>query len=257
MAQAISSCYALNAFKDFTDQINLKYTKSKLKLGKFNILYININSILNKLDDLEIIIEQVLRENSGNLIHIIALTEVRIHEHVTQYFNMSNYVSFYCTRHDGYGGCALFVHESISCALTEKKSCNNIEILTIRLIEMSISVSVIYKQPTVRNDVFIEFLSHQLENRKDMIVVGDMNINLLEDSISVKKYVDSLIANNCVVLNDIQLSSATRSAARTINGTTSHSNTIIDHFFTDCLNFSYEVSQFDNPISDHKVLIII
>ena len=102
---------------------------------------------------------------------------------------------------------------------------------------MSIFISVIYKQPTVRNDVFIDFVNHHLENKKNMIVVGDMNINLLENSEIVKKYVDSLIANNCVVLNDIQLSSATRSATRTTNGVTSHSNTIIDHFITDCLNF--------------------
>lgn len=250
-----NTSYASNAFKYYTENIDLKYTKNKLALSKFNILYLNINSILNKLDELEIEIENVLR-NSGNLIHVIALTEIRIHDHMTQYFNIPGYTAFFCTRADGYGGCGVFVHDSICCSLVSKQSTQNIEILTLNLIEMSLLLSIVYKQPTVKDEIFLREFDALIYNKKNMIIIGDMNLNLLENTPTVKKYTDSLIANGFVLLNQLDISSATRSAARTRNGETFHSNTIIDHFITDCISYSYELSLTDTPISDHRVLML-
>lgn len=257
LANTSDSPYAVNALKRLTiHNINLKYTLNKLNLGKFNILYFNINSILNKLDDLEIEIERILHDNNGNHIHIIALTEIRLHEHLTKYFNFRNYKSYFVTRHDGYGGCAIFVHDCVSSALNEKKSANNVEILAVNLIGMNLTVAVVYKQPVVNNDIFIGQLESFIENKKNLIVVCDMNLNLLDDSPSIKRYTDTLIANGFAILNHIHHSFATRSATRMSNGYISSSNTVIDHIITDCFNHSFELSQIDTSISDHNTLML-
>lgn len=101
----------------------------------------NINSIRNKLEDLEYLIDQILNTN-GKIIHFIAQTETKINESDVPYYNMNNYTVFHCTRSDGYGGCALFVR---TCSLIEKKI----------KIEPSLNITVVYEQPVVNGDTFI------------------------------------------------------------------------------------------------------
>lgn len=77
--------------------------------------------MLHKLDDLEALIIQINLQNKNKIVHIIALTEVRLHEQQTPFFNLEQYNSHFCTRHDGYGGCALLMHESLSSNIINKK----------------------------------------------------------------------------------------------------------------------------------------
>lgn len=146
----------------------------QLKLGKFNILYININSIRNKLDELELNIHDI-QNSYEKIIHFIALTETRIFEADVPYFNLHSYVSFHCTRRYGYGGCALFVYESLTCYLVEKKSVSYIELLTVNIIELSLNITVVYKQPTVNDVTLIDTLSSHTGKKGKEIVVGDFN----------------------------------------------------------------------------------
>lgn len=113
--------YTQKTIKDLHELIDLKHNLNKLILGNFNLLYLNINSLLNKLDDLELEIYNLTKNNKNKIIHAIALTEIRIHEHITQFFNIPHYTPFFCTRPDDHVGCALFVHESLTCNLIEKK----------------------------------------------------------------------------------------------------------------------------------------
>ena len=55
----------------------------------------------------------------------------------------------------------------------------------------------------VRCFFFIETLEQIIEKKNNLMVVGDMNLNLLDNSLSVKKYTDLLIPNGFVILNDI------------------------------------------------------
>lgn len=216
-----TECYAAKMLNDIQKELNLCQIEHKLVLGKFNILYININSLQNKLDELEIKLQNFSKNNKDKLIHIIALTEVRIHDDATQFFSIPHYNSFYQTRADGHGGCALFVHESISCSLVEKKSTQNIEILTVSIIELGVSVTVVYKQPAVTVAVFVDIFMKYLENKKNLIIIGDFNINLLKDLNTTKRFIDALVANGLFVLNRINESAATRI---TFNSKSNHRN---------------------------------
>lgn len=44
------------------------------------------------------------------------------------------------------------------------------------------------------------------------IIIGDMNINVLIDSAGTKKYIDTIVSNGYILLNDIDTCSATRVA---------------------------------------------
>lgn len=236
-------------------QINIKYNCNKHKLGKYNLLHLNINSLRNKLDELEFNIEQ-LQNAHGKIIHLIALAETRININDAPYYNLHNYISFHCTRDDGYGGCALFVHNSLTCNLTQKKSESNIELLTVNVIELALNITVVYKQPQVNGEFFIQTLNSFIENKGKMIVVGDTNINLLGGAGLVNRYIDSLLSIGYTILNRVDEKFATRVAHRTYNQQNTITKTIIDHAIANCLDFSYVFSIVDSPISDHKELLI-
>lgn len=237
------------------NRIKLKHINNKTVLGKFNILYLNINSIVSKLDELEIHLSNIIKD-SNKTIHCVALTEMRIHEQQLAFFNIPSYTAFVSTRSDGYGGCALYVHDTINAHLIEKKSFNNIDLITVNLIELGASIIVVYKQPAVDNEFFINFMASYIENKQKFIAVGDMNLNLLNDSTLNKKYIDAIITNGGAFLNKVSSTYATRIATRNHGDRVTTSNSIIDHIFTDCIRFAYKLSYCDTTLSDHRELLL-
>lgn len=94
---------------DNTSSINIIQKVNWTKYDQFNLLYLNINSIRNKLYDLE----DIAHRNSSKIIHFIALSETRILDNEIVFFNLPNYNAYYSNREDGHGGAALFVHNSL------------------------------------------------------------------------------------------------------------------------------------------------
>lgn len=250
-----NTSYTYNEISKQQQKLNIKHTNLKHILGKFNLMYLNVNSVRNKLNDLELELFN-LTKNKRQVIHFIALTETRINDYETPYINIQNYNSYHCTRIDGNGGCALFVHDSLSSNLSFKLSESNIELLAVHIFDIGINVMVIYKQPPVKGDIFIEALHSRIENNAKMIIIGDANLNLLNDNNTNKKYIDMLSVNGFSVLNKIDSRHATRVATRTHRHSLISSKTIIDHFLSDCTNFNFTLSQTDSPLSDHKQLIL-
>lgn len=74
------------------NHFSIEYFNGKLVSNKkFNILYLNINSLLNKLNDIELLLDGCERE--GILVHFLALTEVRLDDDSSEYFGIQNYKS--------------------------------------------------------------------------------------------------------------------------------------------------------------------
>lgn len=65
MSNNTNTCYAHTALKNIHSQLNLKHFNHKLVFGKFNILYLNINSLLNKLDELEFRLYELNNKNTN------------------------------------------------------------------------------------------------------------------------------------------------------------------------------------------------
>lgn len=172
------------------------------------------------------------------------------------YLNIQNYNAYHSTRNDGNGGCALFVHDSLTSNLIEKKSEFNIEFLTVKILNLGIHILVMYKQPPVNGGLFIDALQERIENKKNIIIVGDTNLNLLNESNVNKNYVSMLTANSCNILNKTDPRQATRVATRMHGDAAITTSTRIDHFITDCVGFSFVHSQTDSPLSDHKQALL-
>lgn len=64
--------------------LNIAQKVNWTKFDQFNLMYWNINSLRNKLYD----IEEIAHQNSSKLIHFIALTETRILDSEVDYFNI-------------------------------------------------------------------------------------------------------------------------------------------------------------------------
>lgn len=87
--------YTQKILKNIHTQFNLNHCVNKVTLSNFNILYLNIDSLLNKLDDLELEIYNIAKANRNKIIHAIALTEIRLHDRITQYFNLPHFSAFH------------------------------------------------------------------------------------------------------------------------------------------------------------------
>lgn len=248
--------YAHQVASNSNDGLNVKYYKNKYGLGQFNLLYLNINSIRNKLTELEIQLQLILNETK-KIVHFVALTEIRILDYDKPYFNLPEYNSFFSTRLDGDGGCALFVHESIKCKLIYEHSSDNVNTLIVNIIDLNLNIAVVYKQPMVAFNTFESHIYRCLDTNIKTIIVGDMNINLLSNSNNVKRYIDMSIENGFYILNKINTKYATRIATRKRRNRFSTSRTIIDHILVNINEYNYKCYMNDSPLSDHKELHLV
>lgn len=220
-----------------------------IKLGKFNILYLNINSLYNKLDE----IEKFLEQNSN--IQFIALTEIRIHREQNFAFNFNNFQAFFNNRNDGEGGVALYVHESLVSNLKESVCTANIHRLVVEIITLNINIVVVYKQPNANIDTFFEIYANLLNTYKRTLIVGDMNIDLLSMRNRItEQYLNITREHNFFILNKIHIDSVTRTATRWRNNVCTTSNTIIDHMVSDLGTFDFSLSIGDSRIINNASL---
>lgn len=232
--------------------VNIKYHLNKLNLSKLNILYLNINSIRNKLEKLENIITEI------DHVHIIVLTEIRIFKDENNYYNINNYKAYFNNREDGHGGVAVYVHDDLVSGVLESDCVDSIHKLVIRIYSNNINIAVIYRKPVDSNfDSLIEIMNNLLTKFNKMIVMGDININLLNiGETRVEHYIDSVLTHGFNVLNKITDTMATRIANYTRGNQSTTTKSIIDHVISDLTTCVFNLSLTDVPISDHRQIIL-
>lgn len=230
--------------------IKIKYSSSKVQLGDINLLYININSIRNKISEIELQIQQI--EKNGKSVHLVALTEIKLNEEEIKYYNIEGYTAFYCCNTNKSGGVAIFCKDGIKASLITKNFKEKMNFLCIHINDIDMNIAVFYKIPTANNDVFLNCINNVLENNSKMILVGDFNIDLLSKKPEVKKYLNIINAQSYFILNKINKRMATRVAHRTDYS----SSTIIDHVITDLHKHTYQLTCMNVAYSDHKSLLL-
>lgn len=160
---------------------HIEYTLDRVgPCFKYNLLYININSLLNKLCDLEILIEQ--HRKIGIVIHFIALTEVRLDDDTCIYFNIDGYNAFFCNKQMNSGGVALFCLDTMVCSPLMRMNISGVDILGVSVANVNISLLVVYKQPTVSSAIFLPIMDCILDKYHKCIIVGDLNVDLLKNN---------------------------------------------------------------------------
>lgn len=227
----------------------IAHSINKTKLDQFNLKYLNINSIRNKIFELENEIN-----SSNKVIQFIALTETRIFPNETDLFNLPNYKSYFSCCQDGHRGAALFVHESVDSSLVESDTQFKINYVIVKVPALKASIAVIYKKPTVSKDKFFSVLTHILTKTKKIILVGDTNFNIQGQSTKITEYCSLINSLGCSLLNNTNKKFATR-INRHVNARRTKSSTI-DHIISNCMHFKFNFCVNDCHLSDHKEIFL-
>lgn len=204
----------------------------------------NIQSIRNKIDLVQCF---VYKENCD----ILVVSETWLEKNETYSFELENYSSVHSCRVGRGGGVAIYVRKTIKFREVDQSNDNDIvNWICIALGEQNAKLSVVYKPPSHNNKDFFPYLeSILLKHPKSHLIIGDMNINLLDDSQMISDYKNLLRINNFKIVNTICEKHATR--------TTESSKSLIDHVLSDsCSKIDCNVSVKDNALSDHKLLLI-
>lgn len=219
------------------------------KFDQFNMIYWNINSIRNKLFD----IEETAYQNSNKIIHFIALTETRIFDTETDFFNIPNYNSYYSNRSDGHGGAALFVHSSVDSCLVVSGTEYKVNYVIVNIPIIKTSIAVVYKKPTVSLDKFLYVLNKIFDKANKIILIGDVNVNVRANNNNVFQYLTAVSSAGCCLLNNRDVKFATR-ISRKKNGRIKR--TTIDHVISNNANLKFNFGLNETDISDHKSIFL-
>lgn len=124
--------------------------------NEIGMLYINSRSIKNKMDTLEVIINEMQ-------IKILIVTETWLSEEEQQYFNFKNYNSIFSSRTKRGGGVGIFIHADLEFDVLEKLQ-TDVNYLAIKLKYPEMIISTIYKPPKYNNAKFFSILEEKMNN---------------------------------------------------------------------------------------------
>lgn len=232
---------------------NVQHFQHEILPSKYHILYINIKSLDNKLDDLEFFIHRL--HTNGINIYIIAVTEINISEETSKYQNLLDYNAFYSTNATGKGGVALFIHKSLACGVIENVENNDINCLIANIPVLKVNVGVLYKNPNVPIESLLEYYDIILRKDQRTLLLGDVNIDLLKQNTDTKQYTDAVRRHQYSILNQIDSDSATRGNSRR-NGTAPKERVITDHVFANVKDFKYSLSLCNVLLSENKIIVL-
>lgn len=180
---------------------------------------------------------------------IIILTEIWIKEEENNFFNLTNYKSFFVNRRTSQaGGVGIFVRNGIQANQIISKDESETSWLGVQLLKSKINIVGVYKSPSANGEYFLEKLEELISSQSTNIIIGDFNIDLLKENQTTTKYNDLIQLYGHQVINKLNKNYAT--------GETSNTKTIIDHIITDCFKYSYQISLDDTTLSDHKQMSI-
>ncbi len=203
----------------------------------------NIQSIRNKVDN----IKCFLLNNSGD---VLALSETWINGDEAFLYDMDNFTAIHSCREGRGGGTSVYIKKTIKCQEVDRFGTEKTpNWICVKIGESDLKLSFIYKPPSYSNIEFLRDLEIILTKYpRKHVVVGDININLLEDCTVVTNYKNLLAINNFKINNTITNENATR--------VTVNSQSIIDHVLSDLGSkmVTEDVKIYYNSLSDHNRL---
>lgn len=210
----------------------------------FTILHQNIQSLLNKINEIEVFLDTY-----DETIQVIALTEHWLGVNDTLVTKVDGYelASCFCRTSKLHGGSCIFVSDGISfremTELKQKSIEMVIECSSVELQDYNIIIVNIYRPPSGDiNEFFVvleDILQQATTNRNSKVILsGDFNIDMNNfQNINVKKMQDLTSSFNLT----ITIHEPTR--------ITEHSQTRIDNIFTNIV--SYSSTNVITALSDH------
>lgn len=143
--------------------------------------------------------------NIINSINFIILVETNIKNDEQHAFNINGFNSYFLNRDGRGGGVAVYIRENIVHT--------NIQINTVSFEVIQIDVTnknktlsllTVYRPPKNNvNDFIIELdkTINTINKKQDLIIIGDININILTENITTTKYIEMISSNGleCII----------------------------------------------------------
>lgn len=159
---------------------------------------------------------------------------------------MKRYNVVFSCRKNSRGGLCVFIREDVRFEEVHNVNMKKNHLITIKLIPLKINVCAIYRSPRTSVVRFLKYLDSYLEKNSDIIVCGDMNIDLFKQKNGyTKQYLQILDSNGFKLMNTINRDSYTF-----IRG---QHTSILDHVFTD-IDIQHELEIYSITCSDHRLL---
>lgn len=194
------------------DKQYLSYSKS--------LVYLNIRSLRLNFSSFLVAIHNII-----NKIEIIILVETNINDHENCLFEICGFNSVFLNRGGRGGGIVVYIKENIK---FKEISVNTIscELLKLKIKTKNEEYFLLatYRPPNQKPNEFIteiETIISRINKKQQIILIGDMNIDILKENSVTTKYLDLLLSNGmqCMV---------TEITREDINKNT---QTCIDHIF--------------------------
>jgi exonuclease III len=232
----MTDCYNKNSIEDFWyDAKNFHFTNNTYI--KYAILHMNIRSMFKNFRSFQVSFVDQKAD-------IIILSEVNCKETDVNKFQIKGFKIFSQTREGRGGGLIIYIRSSFKC---KQIKCNFkfSESLALKIND-ELSLVAIYRKPSLSKVNFVNELNVFLEsiNDKNLIICGDMNINLLDtDDTIVTKYEDTMADHGLLKLID-------KPTREEFSGN-NFSSTLIDHMFARVHNLKHIAAVLKYKISDH------
>ena len=211
-----------------------------------SIFHLNINSLRNKIDEFNIIINDVKPE-------VVCLTEHHLVEDEIFLYKLDGYslVSYYCRNTCKDGGVAIYVKNCIKARKLHLKNVNcidkNFEFCCAQInysgINHAVNIIAFYRTPDANAIQFLEempvLLDELVNTSKSLVVCGDFNFHFDTN----EKYVTEVI--------DIFAAFGLKGYVREPTRVGKTSASLIDNFFTDISAESIKCEVIKTCVSDH------
>jgi exonuclease III len=147
----------------------------------FSVFYLNINSIVSerRRDDFQLLIDDL-----GIKFDAILLVET-YYKPDHGLLTIDGYKEFHSFREREGGGIFIFINEKHEADICFQRMVNEIEVMVVK-VKGRLDLGLVYRPPVNNFDDFFEILDETLENRRNTVICGDFNIDVLKKNSNIK-----------------------------------------------------------------------
>lgn len=173
---------------------NFNEINKNLLSHPLSLIYMNIRSLRLNFNTFLVSIAKII-----NKIKIIILVETNISNNENNIYSIKGFYSIFVNREGKGGGVAIYIKENLNYSQIslETKSFESIQ-TDININNKNISLLSIYRPPDKKVSEFIkelEIIISKINNKQEIIIVGDINIDINKQNKTTATYLDMLTSN--------------------------------------------------------------
>lgn len=212
----------------------------------FSLLFWNVRSIksLNKFTKFKMHLTELV-SNKEKIIDCLVVAESWINElEDFKLYELKNYNSYMVSRDSSQGGgLIVYVRKTYAVNVITRICNQHVEAILVEILSSfeRQKVLAVYRPPSGNISIFNDAIDDFLSDQDEIMMVGDMNVNILHEN-SCNEYQDVILMNDYVVANN--------SITRLTSGT------LIDHIVLKQNTDALIITSKNCKLSDHNLLML-